>query len=230
MKIKIVLALGLIMVIGLTGLLAGCSSPPNGAMPQFSIGDKWISKWTTRGTEYTVTAEITKDTIFEGTDCWEMETSFNPVYSGQLTGITSTFDKSNLDILSSVYHTAAQQNYTTITYKIEGDPYYPLKVGKRAKETEYQTISTVTTSNSTSVTQTENVTETTSTIVDKVENITTAAGTFNCFKVSKYNENGALIQVTWRSPTVKLFQVKMTDPADPDSTYELISYSVNQPK
>jgi hypothetical protein len=230
-KTRFLLSVALILIVCFPGIIiGGCSNQPDGAMPQFTIGDKWMVKWTTGGTEYTVTAEITGDTTVDGTDCWVMETSYNPAYKGQLIGTTGTFDKTNLDILSAVYHTATQVNYTTITFKIEGDPYYPLKVGKKAKEIEHQTISTVTTSGSTAVTQTENVTETTSTVVDKVENITTAAGTFKCFKISKYNENGALTQVTWRSPTVKLYQVKMTDPTDPDSKFELISYSVSQIK
>jgi hypothetical protein len=229
-KIKFLLAAIIVLVISLNTVFTGCSSPTNGDMPQFTIGDKWIAKWTKGGAEYTITAVITGDTTVGGTDCWVMETSYNPAYQGQLTSTTGTFDKTNLDILSAVYHTTTPGGSTTITYKIEGDSYYPLKVGKKAKEIEHQTISIVTTSGGTAITQTENTTETTSTVVDKVENITTAAGTFKCFKVSKYNENGALIQITWRSPTVKLYQVKTTDLTDPDSKFELISYSVSQTK
>ena len=230
MKIRILLAVLLIFMISLDSLFTGCSSPPNGAMPQFTIGDKWISKWTTGGTEYTVTAAITGEDSVDGNDCWVMEMSYNPAYMNQVTSITSQLDKTNLDILTSVYHMNTTEKSTTITYKIDGDPYYPLKVGKRAKEIEYRTITTVTSSGTTAVTQTENATVTTTTVVDKVENITTAAGTFKCFKISKYNENGALIQISWRSDTVKLYQVKMSDLTDPDATYELISYSVSQIK
>jgi hypothetical protein len=229
-KTNFLLVVSLVLVICLAGVFTGCSSPPNGDMPQFAVGDKWIAKWNTEGIEYTVTAEITGETIIDGNDCLVMDTSYNPAYSGRVNSITSTFDKTNLDIVTSVYHMTTSEQKTTISYKIEGDSYYPLKVGKKAKEIEHQTITIVTTSGGTSVTQTENVTITNTTVVDKVENITTAAGTFKCFKVSKYNENGALIQITWRSDTVKLYQVKITDPTDPGSTYELISYSVSQTK
>ncbi len=221
-KIKLLLSVGLILIICVTGGFVGCTNEKAGAFPQFSIGDKWVSRWNTQGMEYTVTAEITGEEAVDGKDCWVMETTYEPPYKETVISTTNKYDKTNLDIVSSDYHTTKTGQITTITYKIGGTPYYPLKVGKESEEIAFQTL----TSGNTTISWTENSTVTTKTVVEKMEKITVAAGTFNCFKVLKYDENGNLTQITWRPDETKLFQVKMTDMSEEDAIYELISYSV----
>jgi hypothetical protein len=224
-KIKPFLSVGIVLVILLAGIFSGCSPKLNGNMPQFVIGDKWVLKWYSGAGDYTVTSEVSGEDMINGKNCWVMETTFDPVYQGVLTGVTNKYDKVNLDLLSSDYHSNDGKS-TSITYQVSGDSYYPLSVGKKALDIEDQTISTTTTGTAT-VTQTENVTVTTSTVVEKIEKVTVTAGTFTCFKVLKYDDSGKLTSISWRTDKTKLFQVKMTDMNENNTIYELISYSVH---
>jgi hypothetical protein len=223
MKIKHLLAAMLILLICVTGSFPSCTASLNGDLPQFSIGDKWVSRWHTGGQEYIVTSEITGAENTDGIDCWVMETTFDPPYLGIVISTINKYDKTDLDIISSDYRTNQPGEFTSITYQISGTPYYPLSVGKESQEIDLQTI----TSGNSTIIQTENVTVITTTKVEKIETIKVEAGTFKCFKILKYDEKGKLIQVTWRSDKTKLFQVKIVDPSEEDGIYELISYSVH---
>jgi hypothetical protein len=222
LKIKFLLAVCLVLAITVTGVLYGCTPKLNGNLPQFAIGDKWVSRWHTGGEDYTVTSEITGEDIIDSQACWVMETTFDPAYVGTVTGMTNKYEKSDLDIIFSEYHMSTPGSFTTFTYKVSGTPYYPLIVGKEAEEISDQGMVT----GDAIMTQTENSTIVTRTKVENIEEITVPAGTFQCFKVLKYDDQGNLIQTTWRSDKTKLFQVKMTDPAEEDAVYELISYSM----
>jgi hypothetical protein len=225
-KIKPFLSVGIVLVILLAGIFSGCSPKLNGNMPQFVIGDKWIYHWNSGGDDYTVTSVVTGDAMSEGKDCWVITTSFEPAYQDTVTGTLNTYDKTNLDIVTSDYIMVDSSKSTSYIYRVQGDVYYPLAIGKKARVTEYQTVTSV----QSVVTQTENFTLTTETRVEKIERITTEAGTFDCFKVLKYDESGNLIQTSWRSDKTKLMIVKMTDAAAKDDYYELISYSVSKTK
>jgi hypothetical protein len=220
-KVKNILASILVLVICFTGIFAGSCNSISGALPKFTIGDTWVSKWHTGGQDYTVTSIITGEDTINGKSCWVMETSYDPAYLGQVLSTTNKYYKDSLDIVFIEYHTNTSQT-TTITYQVSGTAYYPLEVGKESKEIDIETITT----GDSMITQTENVTVITTTKVEKIETITVPAGTFKCFKVLKYDESGNLIQTTWKSDKTKLFQVKIDDPTEIDSSYELISYSV----
>ncbi len=224
MKKGFLLITALILIIGITGGFTGCGDNQEGALPQFSIGDKWVSRWHTGGEAYTVTAEITGEEFFAGKDCYVMEMSFDPPFDGTLTGVTNKYEKATLNIITMDMCSAIPGEFTSITYETSGTPFYPLSVGKEIAEVELQTI----TSGNSAITQTQNVTTATTTVVEKMEKITVEAGTFKCFKLLKYDEYGNLIQITWRSDETKLYQVKMTDMAEEDAIFELISYSVSK--
>ena len=176
------------------------------------------------GNEYIVTSEVTGEEFVEGKDCYVMETTFDPPYMGELTSTTNKYDKATFDIVTMDFHPTEPDDFTSITYKSDGTPFYPLTVGKEIEKTETRTI---TTGNST-ITKTYDVTASTKTVVEKIEKITVEAGTFKCFKLLKYDEYGVLVQITWRSTETKMFQVKMTDMAEEDAIYELISYSISK--
>jgi hypothetical protein len=219
-KIKFLLAVCLIAVITTGGIISGCTPQLNGNLPQFTIGDKWVAHWHTGGDDYTVTTEVTGNEIVDNQDCWIIETTFDPAYGGSVTGMTNKYEKSDLDIIFSDYHLNTPGEFTTFTYKIRGTAYYPLAVGKEAQEITDQGMIT----GNATIAQTENSTITNTTKVEKIEKITVPAGTFDCFKVLKYDDQGNLIQITWRSDKIKLFQVKMTDPDEPEAVYELVSF------
>ena len=222
MKLKLLLALMLVLAVALTGPISGCTPKLNGALPSFAIGDKWVSLWHSQGNDYTVTSVITGEETVNGIACWVMEKTFDPEYLGSLVSTTNKYDKTDFDVVSVDYHTDAPGDFTKITYKIGGTSFYPLAVGKESQE-----IAQVTTvSGNATLYTTENSTISTKSVVDKIEKITVKAGTFECFKISKYDDTGKLVQVTWRSDKVKLFQVKMTDLTDPDADYQLVSYSL----
>jgi hypothetical protein len=220
LKIKLLLAVFLVLVITITGGLYGCTPKLNGDLPHFTIGDKWVAHWHTGGVDYTVTTEVTGSALVSSQECWVMETTFDPAYAGTVTGMTNKYDKNDLDIIFSEYHMVNPNDLARFEYKISGTDYYPLTVGKEAQEISFQSVS----SGNTTIYSTENSTVTTNTKVEKIEKITVPAGTFECFKVLKYDEQGNLIQITWRSDKIKLFQVKMTDPTEPDALYELVSF------
>lgn len=222
MKIISVLAAVLILVNGLSGF-TGCAVEEIGSLPQFALGDKWVSRWVTGGETYTVTAEITGSDTVDGQDCWVMETTFDPAYMNEITSMTTKYEKTDLNIVYTSYSYVETNKFTTYSYRTEGDPFYPLKIGKEISEIKYATIST----GDEMITQTQNTTTKTYSKVEKIEDITTEAGKFSCFKVLKYDSEGTLISVSWRSNKTKLFQVKMQDMAEEDATYELISYTVH---
>jgi hypothetical protein len=223
-KLKYLVLTILSLITCLAGSFTGCTNEPEGVLPQFSSGDQWVIRWVTGGEEYTVTYEVTGEEFLEGKDCYVMETTFEPPYMGELTGTTNKYEKANFDIVTMDFHSTKPDEFTSITYQITGTPFYPLVVGKKYEKTE---IRTITTGNST-ISQTSDVTAKTTTVVEKIEKITVEAGTFKCFKLIKYDENGNLIQITWRADETKLFQVKITDIVEEDAIYELISYSVSK--
>jgi len=223
LKIKLLLVTTLVLILTtvFTGTLAGCGKQ-EGLLPVFSIGDKWVSKWNTEGEEYLVTSEITGEAAIEGKNCWTMTTTFDPPYMGQVTSMINNYDKATMNIIKMDLLSTTPGDFTTAVYQTTGDLLYPVAVGKNCREVEFQTL----TWGDASISQSQNSTTTTVTKVDKIEKITVAAGTFNCFKMLKYDADGNLTQISWRSVDTKMFQVKMEDMAEPDAVYELVSYSV----
>lgn len=222
MRVKCLLAASLLFIIVITGGFSGCSPALNGALPQFAIGDQWVSSWHIGGVAYTVTSTITGEETIGGKNCWVMETVYDPPYLNSVVSTTNKYEKTNLDIVSVYYHTNQPGEFTSITFQVCGTPYYPLSVGKESQEIDFQTIAT----GNATISSTQNSTITFTTKVEKIETITVKAGTFQCFKVLKYDDQGNLLQTAWRSDKTKLFQVKMTDPADENAVYELVSYAV----
>jgi hypothetical protein len=223
LKIKFlsVTAIILILFTCITGTLAGCGKV-EGRLPVFTIGDKWVSRWNTGGQEYTVTSEITGEATVEGKSCWVMTTNFDPAYKGKITSMTNNYEKATMNIVKMDLITIAPGEFTTAVYHNTGDALYPVTVGEECKEVEFQTLSL----GDASVSQSQNSTNTYITKVEKIEDVTVKAGTFKCFKMLKYDSDGSLIQISWRSNDTKMFQVKMEDMSELTAEYELVSYSV----
>jgi hypothetical protein len=191
-------------------------------LPQYSIGDKWVSKWYTGGREYIVTTEVTGSDVVDGKDCIVMTVTFDPPFQDSLVTVINKYDKATTNIVSMDMKTNVPGDFTTVLYQTTGDIPYPLTVGKVYKQTEVMTV----TSGNATISETQNATTPATTKVEAIENIKVPAGTFKCFKMVRYDQQGNITQVTWRSADTKFFQVKMSDPTEPDATYELVSYSV----
>ena len=151
-----------------------------------------------------------------------MTTTFDPAYTGQVTSMVNNYDKATMNIIKMDLLTTTPGAFTTAVYQDSGDLLYPVTVGKECRQVELQTL----TWGNESISQSQNSTTTTVTKVEKTEKITVAAGTFDCFKLLKYDDSGNLTQISWRSNDTKMFQVKMEDTAEPDAVYELVSFSV----
>jgi hypothetical protein len=220
-KLPLVTILILVLITCFTVPLAGCGKT-EGHLPAFSLGDKWVSKWNTGGDEYLTTSEITGETTIDGNNCWTMTTTFDPPYMGQVTSMINNYDKATLHILKMDLLSTKPGDFTTAVYQTTGDLLYPVTVGKECREVELETL----TWGDDMISQSQNSTTTTVTKVEKIEKITVEAGTFECFKLLKYDDSGNLTQISWRSNDTKMFQVKMEDAAEPDTVYELVSFSV----
>lgn len=221
MKIKHLLATSLILVSLIASGFTSCSKV-QGNLPQYSIGDKWVSKWKTGGQEYTITNEVTGFEVVQGKDCVVMTLKFDPPFQGQLVSVTNKYETATTNIVYEDMKMTDPNQVTTAVYQITGDDAYPFIVGKVYKQTEFMTL----TSGNTTISSSQNSTTTTSARVEALETVTVPAGTFKCFKIVKYDESGNVTQITWRSADTKFYQVKMSDPSEPDATYELVSYSV----
>ncbi len=220
MSLKHLLALSLILVTIIGGSFTSCAKE-QGALPQYSLGDKWVSKWHTGGQDYTVTTEVTGSEVVDGKDCYVMELTFDPPYQS-LVSVINKYDKATTNIVYEDMKMTDPGDFNTVVYEVTGDDAYPLTVGKVYKQVSLMTF----TSGNATISSSQNSTTTTTTKVEGIETVTVPAGTFRCFKLVKYDEQGNITQITWRPAATKFFQVKMSDPTQPDDTYELVSYSV----
>jgi hypothetical protein len=221
-KIKYLLVISLVLVTLIAGGFTSCGKE-QGNLPQYSIGDKWVLRWYVEGANYTITAEVNGSEIIQGKDCYVMTLTFDPVFMGFVVSVINKYDKATMNTVSMDYNFVDKDQIRSATFQVTGDEAYPLFVGKTYKQVE---VITLTTGNST-MPSSQDSTTTTTTKVEAIETITVPAGTFKCFKVVKYDEDGDIKQISWRSADTKYFQVKMADPNVPDEIYELISYSVN---
>ena len=195
-----------------------------GLLPLLTIGDFWKYKSIIDGIEYTVTYEVTGEDIVDGRGSYVVEGSIEPPYEGILSKISEKIDKATMLTLrgqaSGEYEGDPFIVAVSYTYGFLGAFPYPLEVWKEFKVTEVETITTILAGEK----DAETTTDTYTYKIEKIEDITVPAGTFRCFKVVKYDEDGTAVSTTWVSDKVKN-EVKNIDHETGESN-ELMSYSV----
>ena len=197
------------------------------AFPALHIGDKWVSRIVSENAEYEWSVEVTDEDVTDGKDCYVLEGSFNPPISGMVDSYTGKMDKSTMDPvmiqLSGSYENMPYIVSQSYSYEIIGEPLYPYAVGKETRKIETLNAAV------TMMGETEKTT-TTSTFtykIEQIEEIIVPAGTFRCFKIVKYNEQGGVFFIEWNAEETKFYQVKTLDPETGD-VVELVSYSVSK--
>jgi hypothetical protein len=227
MKISRVAALSIVVLVGVCLVFAiscGGDGGKEGALPVIKAGDTWTQKVTVDGKQYTLISNMTGEEVFQGIDCYLFEVSITPPLSG-VSKQYGKLDKAKIDVVafnqSRQLNGSALTSNMTMLYKYSNQP-YPLSVGKTWVATgNFSTIYSYM-----GQTHTENVTKVYTNEVEKMETITVAAGTFNCFKIVKYDASHSVLDTQWVAAATKHFEVKEID-NESDAVYELTSYSVS---
>jgi hypothetical protein len=215
---------------GATGCGGGENATPTGEiegpLPNLHIGDKWVSRVTSVDLEYTITEEVTGEDMAEGKDCYVVDASFDPPVGGAFDSARGSLEKATMFPIrvemSGEPRDVPVTMMATHSYQFTGEPLYPLYVGKEIEVA--QTTTTTIALGGESDTETE--TETYTYKVETIEDITVAAGTFRCFKVVRYDEQGTALASSWESPETRQHTVKEISHVDGEAT-ELISYSLH---
>ncbi len=185
----------------------------------FYIGDTWTIRGTFNGAEQIMTIKISD----EDDGYYVLETSYDPILPMNISRLTSKLDKQIEKVIEQEYagedmgvpfNSISSYSYTA------SDSNRPLCVGKTWEVIQETTILI------SSLGETEKTTTTNTFFykVDQLEKVTVPAGTFECYKTIKY-ENDSPIETSWHSNEVKL-HVKKIDHRSNEST-ELISYSIS---
>ena len=221
---KLVVVLVPLLLLALPLGTIACGGGEEGALPTLNVGDEWVSRMTSEAIEYRMTMEVVGEDVTDGKNCYVMEGSFEPAIVGIVSSVSVKIDKATMwpvrdqtsgELMGYPFVIANSYNYSA-----EGS-LYPLQVGKELEviETETSTITSM------GETQTETVTNVYTYKVVEIEQTTVPAGTFECFKIVTYGEDGSARQTQWRSDTTK-WMVKRIEHETGDVT-ELVSYSVH---
>jgi len=177
-------------------------------MPVYNIGDTWQYKAITNKGDITIiTSTVTGETKVNGKDHYlttSQIASTNTIYP---TVSYEKVDKEFLDITESIMTKERDGKLLWINLKtswIHSTPPYHMEVGKKSSSIKTTTIDT----NNNNTTSPEKIVIKYSYHIDCIENVTVPAGTFECFKISRYNENNELIDILWPSIEVKYLNVK----------------------
>lgn len=152
--------------------------------------------------------------------------SFTPPYYGFMDDVEMKLDKSTMDFIrlqtSGNYGNMPYIMASSYSYKYIEEPLYPYVVGKESKVVETSTDTIL------RMAETEKTTETNTYVykVEKIEDIAVPAGTFRCFKVVEYYEDGTLSSTSWFAEETKFYPVKELD-HETGEIAELVSYSVS---
>ena len=231
---KLAIWLTPMLVVALSVVAAGCggeeatpAAETEGALPILHIGDKWVSRVTSEGLEYTITEEVTGEAMVSGMDCYVMDASFDPPVGGRLHGAQGSLEKATMFPIrmemSLEYMDVPVAMTSTHSYQFTGALLYPLYVGKEVEVT--QTTTTTSALGGEPETETDTDTEAYTYKVEAIEDVTVRAGTFRCFKVVQYDDQGTALATWWESPDTRQHTVKKISHVDGDIT-ELVSYSL----
>ena len=191
------------LIVSLVLLGTGCGGTEKGALPALQTGDRWVA-WASSGeTESTITLEVTGDVIVSGKDCYVVEGAAEPPYMGIISALTMAYDKATFFPVavqsSGQFMALPYEVLVEYSYEFGGDPLFPLKVGGENEVVEMLT-STRTIMGETS---TESETSVYTNRVEKIEEVTVPAGTFECFKIVEYDEDGNPTSTSWYSDEVR---------------------------
>jgi hypothetical protein len=228
-------ALILAIVVLLAALVVGgigCGTK-EGQRPTFKVGDKITYEFTYQTSQggtaaFDMTVEVTGEEELNGKNCYVVALSFDPPPWGasSMNG-TMWIDKEvtwPVEIQNTGEFPGALPFSSTeeTSYDFGGKSLWPLKVGKEVTATETKTTTTIY-AGQPQPTQTE--TKTSTYKVEGTEEITVSAGTFQCFKIVEYDQNGEKLSTKWHSDKVKA-DVK-TEKYETGESQELASYSVS---
>ena len=215
-----------ILIVGLVALLA---RPKEGGLPAVKIGDQWVyDAINDDGERYTATWTVSGEDEEGDEDSFVVQVSFVPPLSGPTGAIASAqarMDKTShllveMQIEGEVGGVPASI-VQRVTYEFSPVSLWPLEAGKEVAVAETTTIiSQVGTEEPDVATETK----TSMYKVESVEGITVKAGTFECYRIEDYDQNGERLSTKWHSDKVKT-DVKTVDYKTGETT-ELISYSV----
>ena len=215
-----------ILIVGLVALLA---RPKEGGLPAVKIGDQWVyDAVNDDGERYKATWTVTGEDAEGKEDSFIVQVSFVPPLSGPTGDIETAqarMDKTShllveMQIGGEVGGEPAMI-LQQVSYEFSPVSLWPLEAGKEVAVAETTTITSWVGSQ-----KPEAETEAKASIykVESVEGITVKAGTFECYRIEEYDQNGERLSTKWHSDKVKT-DVKTADYKTGETT-ELISYSV----
>lgn len=210
----------IIVVIVVIGGISGYLMLRGGG--EIRIGSQWVFQ-IYDGFVYTLTNKVTAIETIGGRDCYVLDATFDPPYMGYASDAKYWVDKTTMETvriqMSGEYMGYPYLMGATATYQ------YPEAEPTREVGKEYTVIeTTVTTITALGETQTENETETYIVKIEKMEKVTMPAGTFTCFKIVEYFENGDLSRTNWYSDKAKISVKRILHGTG--ETMKLVSYSL----
>lgn len=220
------------MLMLVIALLAACDGDSDktdneltGALPSLTVGDTWTQRGAEEGTEYTLIYKMMGEVKVDGKDCYDVHVESDPLLFGLTSNVSLKIEKATMDIIQNRFSGEMQGEpfdaEISYTYEYTGTE-FPYEVGKSWEVTESE-ISTITISGEIS---TETETSTYTNKVEGTETVTVPAGTFECFKITVFDDAGTLLETSWLSDETKLFDVKTLD-NETGEAKELISFSVS---
>ena len=194
-----------------------------GLCPTLHTGDQWVVR-VSDDTIYTMTSEVTAIETITDKECYVFDIYFTPPVQGFIDTATAWCDTATMDVIrmqmSGEYMDFPYIASATTSYDYSNDK-WPLEVGKECDVIKTTTFSLTVLDE----TSTETETETCTVKVEAREEITVPAGTFTCFKIVEYAENGDISSTWWYSDRTKL-EVKSIN-HETGETNELKSYIVS---
>ncbi|MBN2029924.1 hypothetical protein JW824_06725 [bacterium] len=172
-----------------------------GSLPILKVGDEWAMGYVHVGdTPCEIINRVTDEKDIEGKSCYVLKSEFDPPL---LPSSILIMDKATMDVvsISSVEEIENGTIELTLNYSYEyfDTLMYPLEIGKTWKVIETENAIT-------SVMGENHIYDSTFVYInkiEKVEEITVPAGTFDCFKIVSYNEEGQMTMTWWYSDDAK---------------------------
>jgi len=193
-----------------------------GALPVLKTGDTWTMGYMyINETPCEITNKVIGEDVVNGKLCYILNSIFEPPLLPQMLLIV---DKSTLDIMTILSFIITEEDSfeTNVNYSYTyfDSLMFPLETGKTWKVKETESI--LTTIRNETITQ--DTTSIYTYIVEKIEEIEVPAGTFNCFRIVKYNEDGDKEVTWWYSDDAKTNIKEFEHETGEDIV--LVSYSV----
>lgn len=195
-----------------------------GLLPIFQIGNYWLFNMSDGSTVNTWSFLLRTEETLNNVDCYVIDISFSQPFQDIFTNLTIWYEKSTLLPLQTLFigeiWSIPFLSTMSSTYDYS-ENLWPIQVGKEITVNETDVISTLI------LDETDIETETWgySIKVEALEEITVPAGTFTCFKLVEYADDGTLNKISWYSDTVKFLYVKMVNTITGE-TNELLSYNL----